>query len=93
MDKPKWWRHKNEICEIMGFVKIFWKNNVQDAYQIPNTKRDVDPNEENKCVMVLLIWNKKNQEPIKFDGLLKESWNLYLNEIYFKYLPLYANFT
>ena len=56
-------------------------------------KRDVDPNEENKCVMVLLIWNKKNQEPIKFDGLLKESWNLYLNEIYFKYLPLYANFT
>ena len=29
---PKWWRHKNEICEIMEFVKIFWKNNVQDAY-------------------------------------------------------------
>ena len=29
---PKWWRHKNEICEIMGFVKIFWKDNVQDAY-------------------------------------------------------------
>ena len=29
---PKWWRHKNEICEIMGFVKLFWKNNVQDAY-------------------------------------------------------------
>ena len=28
----KWWRHKNEICEIMGFVKIFWKNNVRDAY-------------------------------------------------------------
>ena len=23
---------KNEICEIMGFVKIFRKNNVQDAY-------------------------------------------------------------
>ena len=23
---------QNEICEIMGFVKIFWKNNVQDAY-------------------------------------------------------------
>ena len=23
---------KNEICEIMGFVKLFWKNNVQDAY-------------------------------------------------------------
>ena len=29
---PKWWRHKNEICKIMGLVKIFWKNNVQDAY-------------------------------------------------------------
>ena len=28
----KWWRHKNEISEIMGFVKIFWKNNVQEAY-------------------------------------------------------------
>ena len=23
---------ENEICEIMGFVKIFWKNNVQGAY-------------------------------------------------------------
>ena len=27
----KWWRHKNEISEIMGFVRIFWKNNVQEA--------------------------------------------------------------
>ena len=26
------WRHKNEISEIMGFVKIFWKNNAQEAY-------------------------------------------------------------
>ena len=25
------WRHKNEIPEIMGFVRIFWKNNVQEA--------------------------------------------------------------
>ena len=23
---------ENEICEIMGFVKTFWKNNIQDAY-------------------------------------------------------------
>ena len=23
---------KNEISEIMGFVRIFWKNNVQEAY-------------------------------------------------------------
>ena len=28
----KWWRHKNEISEIVGFVRIFWKNNVQEAY-------------------------------------------------------------
>ena len=28
----KWWRHKNEISEIMGFVRIFWKSNVQEAY-------------------------------------------------------------
>ena len=28
----KWWRHKNEISEIMGFVRIFWKNSVQEAY-------------------------------------------------------------
>ena len=30
----KWWRHKleNEISEIIGFVRIFWKNNVQEAY-------------------------------------------------------------
>ena len=26
------WRHKNEISEIMGFARIFWKNNVQEAY-------------------------------------------------------------
>ena len=25
-------RHKNEISEVMGFVRIFWKNNVQEAY-------------------------------------------------------------
>ena len=28
----KWWRHENEISEIKGFVGIFWKNNVQEAY-------------------------------------------------------------
>ena len=26
------WRHKNEIFEIMEFVRIFWQNNVQEAY-------------------------------------------------------------
>ena len=25
------WRHKHEISEIMGFARIFWKNNVQEA--------------------------------------------------------------
>ena len=28
---PKRWRHKNEISEIMGFARIFWQNNVQQA--------------------------------------------------------------
>ena len=28
----KWWRHENEISEIMRFVRIFWKTNVQEAY-------------------------------------------------------------
>ena len=28
----KWWRHKNKISEIRGFVRILWKNNVQEAY-------------------------------------------------------------
>ena len=28
----KWWRPKNKISEIMGFVRIFWKNNAQEAY-------------------------------------------------------------
>ena len=28
----KWWRHKDEISEMMGFVGIFWKDNVQEAY-------------------------------------------------------------
>ena len=31
-ESTKVWRHKNEISEIMGFVRIFWKNNVQEAY-------------------------------------------------------------
>ena len=26
------WRHKDEISEIIGFVRIFWKNNAQEAY-------------------------------------------------------------
>ena len=26
----KWWRHKNEISEIMGYVRIFWKDNVEE---------------------------------------------------------------
>ena len=26
------WHHKNEIFEIMGFLRIFWKNCVQEAY-------------------------------------------------------------
>ena len=28
----KWWRHKNKISEIIAFVRIFWKNNAQEAY-------------------------------------------------------------
>ena len=32
----EWWRHKNEISKIMGFVRIFSKNNVQEAY-LPKT--------------------------------------------------------
>ena len=32
LQSTKVWRHKNEISEIMGFVRIFWKNNVQGAY-------------------------------------------------------------
>ena len=28
----KWWHHNNEISEIMGFVRLFWKNNIQEAY-------------------------------------------------------------
>ena len=24
----KWWNHKNQICKIMRFVKIFWKNKL-----------------------------------------------------------------
>ena len=27
----KWWRHKIETSEIMGFVRMFWKNNVQEV--------------------------------------------------------------
>ena len=28
----KWWDHKNQISEIVGFVRIFWKNNVQETH-------------------------------------------------------------
>ena len=37
----KWWRHKNEISEIMEFVRIFWKNNVQDFLGV-NPKKNVE---------------------------------------------------
>ena len=25
-------RHKNKVSEIIGFVWLFWENNVQEAY-------------------------------------------------------------
>ena len=30
------WRHKKWICEIMGFVRMFWKKNIQEAF-LPKT--------------------------------------------------------
>ena len=29
---PKWWRHKNDFLEIMGFTEIFWKYMMKNAY-------------------------------------------------------------
>ena len=31
-----WLRHKNWICGIMGFVRIFWKKHIQEAF-LPKT--------------------------------------------------------
>ena len=28
----KYGKSKELICEIMGFVRIFWKSNIQEAY-------------------------------------------------------------
>ena len=32
----RWCRHKNVNCEIMEFIRIFWKNNIWKAY-LPKT--------------------------------------------------------
>ena len=55
---------QNEICEIMGFVKIFWKNNVQDAYspKISNLGQIVSE-------ILVIIYTKKLLNP---DWLRKE---------------------
>ena len=72
---PKWWCHKNEICEIMGFVKLFWKNNVQDAYspKISNLGQIVSEILAQLCsddsiqihlnlTWFLILWTKPNLE-------------------------------
>ena len=33
----KWWRHKNVNCEILEFIRIFWKKNIWMAY-LPKTR-------------------------------------------------------
>ena len=66
---------ENEICEIMGFVKIFWKNNVQDAYspKISNLGQIVSEILAQLCsddsiqillnlTWFLILWTKPNLE-------------------------------
>ena len=66
---------ENEICEIMGFVKIFWKNNVQDAYspKISNSGQIVSEILAQICsddsiqillnlTWFLILWTKPNLE-------------------------------
>ena len=66
---------KNEICEIMGFVKIFRKNNVQDAYspKISNLEQIVSEILTQLCsddsiqillnlIWFLILWTKPNLE-------------------------------
>ena len=66
---------KNEICEIMGFVKIFRKNNVQDAYspKISNLGQIVSEILTQLCsddsiqillnlTWFLILWTKPNLE-------------------------------
>ena len=66
---------KNEICEIMGFVKLFWKNNVQDAYlsRISNLGQIVSEILAQLCsddsiqillnlTWFLILWTKPNLE-------------------------------
>ena len=66
---------ENEICEIMGFVKISWKNNVQDAYlpKISNLGQIVSEILAQLCsddsiqillklTWFLILWTKPNLE-------------------------------
>ena len=66
---------ENEVCEIMGFVKLFWKNNFQDAYspKISNLGQIVSEILAQLCsddsiqillnlTWFLILWTKPNLE-------------------------------
>ena len=69
----KWWRHKSQISEIMGFVRIFWKNNVQEAY-LPkmsiqfraNCLWDVNRLYSENSIQTLLIFYRSTENFIWF---------------------------
>ena len=67
----KWWRHKNEISEIMGFVRIFWKNNVQEAY-LP--KMSISGQIVSEIVAQLCLENSI-QTLLNFFGFTPQKWS------------------
>ena len=58
-------RHEqNQICEIMGFVRIFWKKNFQDSY-LPKTSI-VDQIVCEILAQVMLWWLHTNPSEFNF---------------------------
>ena len=66
----KWWRHNNEISEIMGFVRILWKNIVQEAHFGANCLWDVSQLYSENSIQTLLIF--RGVVPKKFRRVCME---------------------
>ena len=67
----KWWRHKNKISEIIGFVRIFWKNDAQEAYLL---KMSISGQIVSEIVAQLCLENSIQTLLNFFSGRPKKNW-------------------
>ena len=85
----KWWRHKNEISEIMGFVRIFWKNNVQEVYlpKMSISRQIVSEivaqlySENSIQTLLIFFFGSTQKKPIKSKGKYKRDVSVGLKTV------------